>query len=101
MSKYSGSIVRTIRSLESKLSTVSTQLEDIQEKMYDFEQNKARNIVTDLNNQRSLCLLPFKRCLQVVINYLGRLYFDSGISAAFAHVSSGRMFTCLIRVAFH
>jgi hypothetical protein len=28
------------RNLEHKMSTVSTQLEDIQEKMYDFEQNK-------------------------------------------------------------
>ena len=30
------------RSLENKLTTVSTQLEDIQEKMYDFEQNKEK-----------------------------------------------------------
>jgi hypothetical protein len=34
-----------VRSLESKLSTVSTQLEDIQEKMYDFEQNKGTGFI--------------------------------------------------------
>jgi hypothetical protein len=28
------------RNLEHNMATVSTQLEDIQEKMYDFEQNK-------------------------------------------------------------
>ena len=35
------------RNLEHNMATVSTQLEDIQEKMYDFEQNKECNL-TDI-----------------------------------------------------
>ncbi len=40
-------LLASTRNLEHKMGTVSTQLEDIQEKMYDFEQNKECRI-TDI-----------------------------------------------------